>query len=188
MSKKNKFLLLSVLTVSFFSSVPVFADEVINNSKETPVNIEIIESPIRLSTVKAPVFGTYYQSNRVQTIKATGDLVIEVIDQRKARDTPWKLNYGISTFINDEEYNLKMSIGRGESYSKSGQKLADTSKSITVTNGNLKELVEAYSTDEEQFTYRVKKNEISIELPANLPTGKFVGKQKVTLINIPNIN
>lgn len=186
--KNLKWLWLAVIGWMLFQTRTVGAVVLNEEGKETPVKVEIVEAPIRLSQVTPPVFGKYPQSATKQRIQALGDLEILITDQRQSKATPWKLQYGISTFVNGAAYDLEMKIGLGTASGPSGESLVETPQAITIHSGETKEILEAYSTNEESFTYRVPKEAISIEIPANLPIGKFVGQQQVTLINSPVIN
>lgn len=186
-SKKIRIILLSTLMMPF-SATTALASEVTGNAKDTPISIEIVESPIRLNKVIAPTFGTYYDSAEKQVLKATGDLIIGIVDYREMKDTPWSLSYEISTFSNGNEYSVKMNLGKGIATSKSGQPLSGNSMVFSKNSNESGKILEAYSTNEEEFSYRVEKENITLEIPGSMPTGDFSGKQLVTLINTPSVN
>lgn len=186
-SKKTSLVLLPMLCLPFLRS-SAFASELEGSSQETPIAIKIIDSPIRLAKVTAPTFGTYYQSDDAQRLHATGDLFIEVDDKRESKVTPWKITYELSTFINGEEYNAKINIGKGIATSATGKNLRAIPKKLSLVSNNTGDLVEAFSTEEEQFSYRVLKEDISLDIPGNLPVGDFQGTQLVTLINTPSVD
>lgn len=188
MKKQIKFFFIGGL---FCLLLPVqsFAEEVVGESNQSPVSVSIVESPIRLEKVTAPTFGTYQKSIHERTIEATGDLSIVVKDQRENRQSPWHLTYQLSTFTNGQEYQVKVLLGQGKvTTDQSGEVIKATPNKIALDSNKTGTILEAYSSRADKYYYQVDKQQIHLVLPADLPTGEFVGQQLVTLLNTPEID
>lgn len=156
---------------------------------DTPVNIQVVETPIRLEMVRAPTFGTYHVSSKSQKIKATGDLVIQVKDLRENKKTPWKLVYQLSRFSNGKEYDATIDLGKGTlSTVGDGRTLNADSKAVSLKANEEGTIVTAYSTNASEYLYRIDKQSIDLGIPENLPAGNYAAKQTVFLLNTPEVN
>lgn len=188
MKKRIEFIFIGLL-LCLLLSAPAFAQEILGEEDQTPMNVTIVESPIKLEKVTAPTFGTYQKSAHEQEIQATGDLLITVKDQRENKKSPWKLTYQLSTFTNGQEYQVKVLLGQGKlSTNQSGEVVQATPQKIATDSNEAATILEAYSTQSDEYFYQIAKQKIHLELPTDLPTGKFVGKQLVTLFNTPAVD
>lgn len=183
--KKRKVMLIGLLCLLGLTAagMPVHAQ------KETPVSIQIVETPIRLEKVRAPTFGTYERTSHAQKVQATSDLVIQVKDVRENKKTPWKLYYQLSQFSNGKEYAALLDLGKGSLRTlDGGQEVPSSPQHVSLTSNETKTLVTAYSTEASEYLYRVHKQAINLLIPGDLPAGAFVAKQTVTLVNSPEAN
>ncbi|BBM19523.1 hypothetical protein G15_3203 [Enterococcus avium] len=184
--KKINFLL---LTGGCFLLIFCTAEVAAHAQAETPVAINIIETPIRLVKVRAPTFETAHVSSKRQTLKATGNLEIQVKDLRQSKTTPWKLLYQLTDFSNGKKYSATINLGKG-----TVRALGDESKitamphAVSVGANEIGTLVTAHSAEASDYLYRVDKQAIALTIPGNLPAGKFTGKQTVLLLNTPEVN
>ncbi|GEK37612.1 hypothetical protein ACFFRT_11730 [Enterococcus thailandicus] len=188
MKKRIEFIFIGLL-LCLLLPTPAFAQEILGEEDQTPMNVTIVESPIKLEKVTAPTFGTYQKSAHEQEIQATSDLLIAVRDQRENKKSPWQLTYQLSTFTNGQEYQVKVLLGRGKlSTNQSGEVVQATPQKIAADPNEAGTILEAYSSQSTEYYYQIDKQKIHLELPADLPTGEFVGKQLVTLLNTPEID
>lgn len=188
MKKRIEFIFVGLL-LCLLLPVPASAQEVLGEEDQTPMNVTIVESPIKLEKVTAPTFGAYQKSAHEQEIQATGDLLIAVRDQRENKKSPWQLTYQLSTFANGQEYQVKVLLGQGRlSTDQSGEVVQATPQKIAADPNETATILEAYSSQSTKYYYQIEKQKIHLELPANLPIGEFVGQQIVTLLNTPEID
>lgn len=184
--KKINFLL---LTGGCFLLIFCTAEVAAHAQVETPVAINIIETPIRLVKVRAPTFETAHVSSKRQTLKATGNFEIQVKDLRQSKTTPWKLLYQLTNFSNGKKYSATINLGKGTVRALGEEsKITAMPHAVSVGANETGTLVTAHSAEASDYLYRVDKQAIDLTIPGNLPAGKFTGKQTVLLLNTPEVN
>lgn len=189
MKRKHWILLLVGCGVLFGFSTATKAAEVTGQQGDTPVSIEIVESPIRLVAVSPPTFGTYPVSDEEQVLQAKSGLTIKVADYRDERSTPWRLTYQLSTFVNGKAYAVKMNLGKGQvSSSLAEEAVTFQASPVSLESMEESELVNVYSTETRDYEYVIGKEAVSLTIPGKLPVGEFVGQQTVRLLNTPVVN
>lgn len=164
------------------------------NSRSSEVTIDIMESPLRLSKVRAPTFGTYETSSRKQRIQATGDLEINVLDERTEKNTPWTLSYELTLFNSDngkslgsaEVFDLGTGIltGAGKAVAKQHYQANE----VELSPAEKGRLLQVEATQEKTYRYTVPKEKIVLVVPAGAASGNYHAAQTVTLVNVPDSN
>lgn len=167
------------------TSTAALADDGTGLTGSTPVDVNVVETPIVLGNVQAPTFGTYATSTKAQNIKATGDLKIEVLDNRMDKTTPWTLTYELSTFVNGKEYTVNLDMKKGTVKDSAGNVMKGESFDIQTTSGESKTITNSYSDTDVKYYYTVAKDDISLTLPADMPVGSYKATQRVVLTNTP---
>lgn len=190
------FLSLTLLFVATPSSVKAEDVQVSSdNDMHTDLSVTIIRSPLYLSEVKAPIFGTYLITDKEnQAIKPTSDLIIKIKDERDYKNNPWQLRYELSAFINDQNNTatpqpFQLKLGKGN-LTSNGEKVATADyqnheATIDPKNGNTLLQVSAVEKD---YEYIVPKEDIQIELPKDAKVGTYTTTQRVILSDVPASN
>lgn len=193
MKKKLFSLLLVFGTLLASTSTAVLADEVpagdtTSMTGSTNVDISVVTTPIILGKVVAPTFGTYATSTKEQTIKATGDLSIEVLDSRMEdqKSSPWNLSYQLSTFVNGKEYTVHLAMGKGTVKDSAGNVMKGENFDIQADSGESKNITTSYSDTDVKYYYVVPKDRIKLTLPADMPVGTYKAQQTVVLTSTPD--
>ncbi|MHC5247482.1 hypothetical protein [Enterococcus sp. LJL90] len=148
------------------------------------LTITIVENPLTLTEVIPPTFGSYIKSSDERLVTATGDLIIKVKDTRLNRDTPWSIQYQLTAFTNQTEYGLQINLGEGQLTSDLAEGLTYESYGTSLLENQKGTLVEVYSTNTEEYQYRISKEAIQLVLPGGLPIGEYHGVQTINLVNI----
>lgn len=191
--KRNKMIFLGVITfMSSLFPLSVNAEPVVVGEGQTPIQIEVIQSPIRLVKVQAPTFGTYEMTNKSRSIQATGDLVINVEDTRTENSSPWQVDYEISIFESTADKNkpsstLKYKIGTG-TLTIDGQAIDKSvyqTQEIELGQEKRGTLTKVNLSSANNFEYRIPKEKISIFVPENSTVGEYKAIQTVHLISLP---
>lgn len=180
------------IAFSLFTPINGYAQEMPGSHEDTPIKIELIQSPIHLIDVTPPTFGTYEITNKSQEIQATGDLVVTVQDTRTETLSPWKLDYEIATFsdstsTNQVEGMVKFKLGAG-TLSIDGQAADKTiyqSKELELGQEKKGTLMQTSVSSTSMYEYRIPKEKISITLPANSVAGKYTTMQTLILVSLP---
>ena len=197
MKNKLALLIVGVFFVGVFIPSESEAQEGSTQSNQTPLNIQVVESPLRLTKVQAPTFGTYeidFQNSQ-RKIQATGDLLIEVDDTRTTLLSSWGIQYEISMF--EDNSNQKtfgnttvLNIGKGElsiNRSQLDPTIYQTNSQELIPNKPAL-LLQTKESQTTKFTYRVPKEAISMNLPNGLKSGDYTATQTITLVNLPVID
>lgn len=170
-----------------------------NDKNESAISISIIERDLALEDIQLPNFGKHQLNGKQQSFKSTQDLVFRVKDSRDLK-FPWKVSCSFTPNALLEKYQDKIvyRIGKGQlKIVTLGEKetltpVAESSYEantveVSGKNGNtsMVKLVPENSEAETWYEYRVKKNQITFEIPANLPAGIYDGTQVLQLADVP---
>lgn len=198
MKNKTKFCLSIVgIVFSIQFMMKVEAEEVSNQNGESPVVIQVNESPIRFSKVIAPMFGTYdiEKKSKNQEILANGDLIVQVVDTRESDFSSWGIQYELSLFkdiSNGQSINSQviMHIGSGELLinGEAANPNFYQKQEVTVSPEKTGLLVQTTSSLHGEFLYRVPKERIKFTLLDSAKAGSYQAVQTITLTNVPVID
>lgn len=177
--------------LSLLTPLTGHAQEVSGQNAETPIGIEVKQSPIHLTTVQAPTFGSYELTGQGQQLQATGDLIIQVEDTRTTDLSAWGLQYELSIFNTASDDNTlgeqtKLNLGTGE-LTMNGQAV-DASRysaqSVELSPDTTGTLMQTNFSQPTTFSYRVPKEKISLSISGLRATGEYSATQTVTLSNL----
>ncbi|MGX7025071.1 hypothetical protein [Vagococcus hydrophili] len=183
---KKKVRLLLLLIVPWISFHEVFASSV--GKSESALSIEIQPSPIRITKVKAPVFGKYIATSKVQKINSQSDIFIDVEDNREQKNSPWQLFYNLSMFERkdqtDKKIRTQISLGKGNFYQDGKLKKDNvTSLNATINDEHEKEILRVGKSSGKKYRYIISNQDIELIIPKNIEVGKYEALQTVTLVN-----
>lgn len=194
MNNKRIVGILSIIVCNLVFPAIARGEEVLNQGgKNSSVGIDIVESPIRLTSVQAPTFGTYELTGGKQEFQATGDLVIQVEDTRTSALSSWGVQYEVSLFemtsgtssLTDQ---ARIKVGVGELII-AGQS-ADSSfyhpQAVELAAEGTGYLFQTTTSETTDFIYTVPKDKIALSIPNTVGKGEYTAVQTVTLINVPN--
>lgn len=196
MKNKCSFMVISALFLSVLLPTISNADEISNVNKESSINVQLVESPIRFTDIKPPEFEVAdidYEAD--QKIKAVSDLVIHLADNRAGNLASWGIQYKITAFKNTSEENSLVesavyNIGKGTLSSK--EKAIDSSfyqsHSVNLKANENGTLLQTSDLENGDFTYRILKDDISISIPNSSKQGTYQAVQTITLVNLPFID
>lgn len=189
--KPTKVILALTLTACFISlPFTAFGDEVLNETKESPIAVEIVTSPLMIGKVEVPRFGknlTVHQEK--QTIIPESDLIIRVEDNRDHKQTPWGIHYQLSLFKNDKSRPLSglvMDLKKGTLKADNHRIESSTAyepQAVHIQGEGTQSLVNTIQGTATNYEYRVNKKDITLELPKGLQKGTYTAIQTVTLVN-----
>lgn len=184
----------SLLSTGMIYPSTVFGEEVISQSGDSKISIDLIQSPLHLTTVQAPSFGTYTLSGDNQKIQADGDLVIQVEDTRVTDLHSWGIQYEVSIFETSdgaqslgESGQIHVGSGKLTMADQAVDEAAYNSRSVELAsnkNGTLLQVASSYTST---FSYRVPKENISISIPERTKPGVYTAVQTVTLVDLPTV-
>lgn len=182
--------IIAIIFTGILAPVHTRAKE-IGEKKDSPINIQMVQSPLHFLEVTAPTFGTYEIGSKAQEIQASGDLVVTVQDIRETL-SPWQLDYTMSV-LSDQSVdpktssNLHYKIGNGK-WTMNGNKIDESSyqsQALELGDGNNGTLTKVLFSSDNTFEYRVAKENISIVIPNNSATGDYKLVQLVQLVSLP---
>ena len=197
--KNRSKLFLSIVGIVYSMQfvMKVKAEEVSNQNDESPIVIQVNESPIRFSKVIAPTFGTYEieKKSKNQEIMANGDLIVQVADTRESDFSSWGIQYELSLFkdISDGQpmnSQVLLHIGSGELLinGEAANPNFYQKQEVTVSPEKTGLLVQTTSSLHGEFLYRVPKERIKFILLDNTKAGSYQAVQTITLTNVPVID
>lgn len=171
-----------------------------NTAMESAISITLKERDLTIQSVQLPDFGKQMLNGKAQVFKSKQDLVVRVKDKRMST-APWTLRCVFKPGASLEPYQegITYRIGEGtlstvvmdkkeriiplarERYETNSVAINDESENST----SLVKLVQGNSEQETMYEYRVKKNQIVLEIPAGMPAGIYEGAQVVLFTDVP---
>ncbi|MHC5228510.1 hypothetical protein ACYSNW_09560 [Enterococcus sp. LJL99] len=184
------------LMIVLANLLPVVANAspVVNGTENTPIQIELVESPLRLSTVQAPTFGSYELTGVEQQLQATGDLSVKVADRRESKANSWGLQYELAMFTEgkaDQKLgnDVRLTLGSGTLLADNQTVNPDKydAQVIALQADQSQLLLQVAPVNAEIYEYRIQKEDIYLMIPSNRIAGKYQAIQTITLIDLPVI-
>ncbi len=191
--KQRKMMYLGIiLLMGMFAPLNVSAEQIITEKGQTPIQIEIVPSAIRLTEVTPPVFGTYEITNESRSIQAKSDLVISIQHTDMYDSSPWQIDYELSVFENtahstkaDSALTYKIGSGILKIDGQAADMTTYQAQEINLGQDKRGTLMKTNISNSKNYEYRVPKENISILIPENSSIGEYKAIQTVYLVSLP---
>lgn len=189
--KIKKILISIFLLGSLVMEITVFADGSLEE-KSTPIEVKIKPKELYLTKIAPLDFGKQEQQTDAFVLRPKEDFTVQVIDKRGSKGD-WSLYYQFELFKNEKKQVLptRVILGAGTLTTKDQSNKTDIYRSYKADSNSQQSKALLVKTKVSelnmQYEYRIRKENIMLNVPKNTPAGSYQAEQKLLLVEEPKI-